>query len=252
MAPKSLALFLICILGISVAFAKPLTPGQKRAYSRLRKDFFLAVALPPSRTKKTRKEHRDFIRQTRKFRKKVGEDHPGHAAAADYYKGRMYLKIRRLDKARKAFDSSLALLRSGKVTEDNRPGSMPSACTIAVFRAFTFSNDGNETVLAELEAIPEKDGKPTYHDVGATINRWADSLEQNDLDEEARRAYVLALKWDLWEDESDNPKRKLDRIKMKTQDLSLDTPQVEPETQEAQAEEGAQEKAEAEQSADEP
>jgi tetratricopeptide (TPR) repeat protein len=212
---KALAAVAAVLLGCAVARCDELTPDQKLAYLDLRKEFFLVLPLPAEKNGRIRKEIRQYVSKLSAFIDAVEKTSPGHAAAAHYYRGRMGIKVRRFEKAREDFDQCLTTL--AKLTEEGNalPRGLPTPCAIRVFRAFSFLEDGNEKIAEELEAIPEDAGKPQFHEVGSLITNWADALADAEQLELALRAYQIVKRFGLWEEEADNPQRKIDLIKVR-------------------------------------
>jgi hypothetical protein len=208
-------------LGIWLAIAMTarvsagVTQEQVAQYRELRREFFLVIALPPGEGDRPRKEHRRYLKAATRFAKTVAADSPAYAAAADYLRARMLLKIGDTKRGRDAFDSSLRHLATAKVNNERVPPGMPSECAVRVFRAFSFFGDGNDKVLEQLEAIEADIGKPRYHEVGAPVNDWAEALETRGDDAMALRVYLLIKRWDLWQDEAENPERRIRMIRMR-------------------------------------
>jgi hypothetical protein len=210
-----LALPLWVAIGMTVRVQAGVTQEQAAQYRELRREFFLAIALSPSKGKKPRKEHRRYLRNVTRFVKAVATDSPAYAAAADYLRARMLLKVGDIKGGRNAFDSSLAHLTTATKAGEKVPPGMPSECAVRVFRAFSFFGDGNDKVVAQLEAIPKDIGKPRYHEVGGPVNDWAEALETRGEDAMALRVYQLIKRWDLWQDEAENPERRIRMIRMR-------------------------------------
>ena len=205
-------------LGVAMLLLSPhgsraeLTEEQQKAYRRLRRDYFLAIALPADKGK-LRKEHHRYVKRVSAFIEQVGTASDGHKAAALFYRGRLMLHLRQSEKARADMDGCLTLLQDAD-DESERPAGLPNETTIRVFRGLTFAGDGTGAVLTELEGISEDLPKPQFHEVGDVLARWADKLERQQQSAEAIRVYQLIKRFDLWEEESDNPQRKIDLLKL--------------------------------------
>jgi hypothetical protein len=197
------------------AAAAELDAKQKAEYRELRKQFFLTLPLPAKKGTKNRKEVRRYIARLTRFIKATTPTAPKYAAAARYYRGRMNIKLRRFKKARADFDGCLQTLTAPQTGENRRPRGLPSECAIRIFRAFTFLEDGNDKIADELEAIPESAGKPRYHEVGSLVLNWADALADAEQLELALRAYRIVKRFDLWEEEADDPQRKITLIEVR-------------------------------------
>jgi hypothetical protein len=213
--PGSFGLYLAClVLCVSGEAGARLNEEQKTQYSRLRREYFVALALPPGRGRSLRKEHRRFRKRIEVFLKSLGETEPGHRAAATFYRAQLFYHYKAWERARKDYDSCLVLCESLAADAVRTPG-LPPAASIRFLRAFTFRSEGVSAILDQLEAIPRDGAKPKYVDVGERINRWAEALADSEKIPDAIRAYELIKVFDLWEDEHENPKRKIDLLKLR-------------------------------------
>ncbi len=202
------------LLGTMPLRAGLLTDDQQAGYRQLRKDFIIAMAVRAAPAgAKMRREHRRFLRDINRFLKKIGNTAPPCRAASLYFRARLALKVRRPEQARKDLDTAVECLGKPKTEDEELPGGMPSRTALQIFRAFTFIDAGSEKVMSVLEAIPEDAPKPAYHEVGSLLGNWADALAEHEQESLALRAYGLIVRFSLWEDEADNPKRKMDLIK---------------------------------------
>ncbi len=185
-------------------------------YRELRKEFFLAIALEPSHEQRPRKEHRSFLRKANAFAEEAAPVSPAYATAAHFLKARLLLKLGRDKDSRESFDACLARLADSRKADEALPPGTPSECAIRIFRAFSFLGGGNAKVLAELEAIPRDIEKPKYHEVGEPLTEWAETLESRQEDADALRVYLLIRHWELWQEEAQNPDRKIRLIRLRT------------------------------------
>jgi len=208
------AITLAVLMAGCLSFAAGLTAKQKKQYRELRKQFFLVLPLPAKKGTKTRREVKRYFSRLNHFIEETETISPGHAAAARYYRGRMDIKLRRFKTARKDFDACLRTLAELKAAGKPLPRGLPSACAIRIYRAFAFLPDGHEKIADELEAIPETAGKPRYHEVGPLVANWADALADSDQPGLALRAYRIVKRFDLWEEEADDPQRKINLLKV--------------------------------------
>ncbi len=200
----------------SHAASKGLSDKQKEHYSQVRKDFFVALALPPREgSRRLRKEHDRYLKSVTAFMKAGGEASAPHKAAALYFRARVLLRVRYLKHARKDLVQCLSVLESFPAADAKKAPGLPTEATIRVFHAFTFTANGADAVLKELEAIPEEAGKPRYFEVGDVMNDWADSLADADRIDEAMRAYTVIKKFDLWEEDYQHPDRKIELLKVR-------------------------------------
>ena len=197
------------ILAVSARSAD-LSERQTTQYQSLRKDFFVVMALPRQSGRQLRKEHLAFLKDASRFVRSVRDTDAAHAAGGRYLRGRLLLKLRLLEKAREDFDVVLAFLSDDAA---GRPGGLANAGTVAAFRAFSFLESGTDRVLQELEAIPQAGPPPREADVGNLVRSWADQLADKDQVGEAIRALQIVERFTLWEEEADNPKRKIDLLK---------------------------------------
>ena len=178
-------------------------------YRSLRKDFFVVMALPRAR-RGMRPEHLKFLKKASRFVRDVEEASPPTAAGALYLRGRLLQLLRIDDKARADFDQVLAVLDE---SPDDRPGGLPNAATVAVFRAFTFLPAGPGRVLEALEEIDPDGPAPLEAEVGDLVREWADRLADGDRVTEALRALEFVQTFTLWTDRADDPERKIALLK---------------------------------------
>ena len=195
-----------------------LSNAQKEQFYTLRKDFFVAMALPPRDGGKLRKEHRHYLKSLTSFIQSLGTNAVEPKAAAHYFRGRTFLRIRRPELARKDFDSCLELLAEAPSVETRSTSGLPATASIRVFRAFTFADEGAQAVLKALEDIPADDEKPRYFEVGGALNDWAEALADDGQVDQAIRAYQLIKRFDLWEEEHQNPDRKIELLRVRQTD----------------------------------
>lgn len=215
---RLLAFWGLCVAAFVVHVPGDVRAGlnekQKQQYTRLRKEYFVALALTPGQGRRLRKEHRRFRKRIEVFLKSLGDAEPGHRAAAIFYRAQLFYHYRAWKSARKDYDTCLVLWESLADAESGTPG-LPPAASIRFLRAFTFREEGVSMILEELEAIPKDGPKPQYIDVGERTNRWAEALADSEHIPEAIRAYEVIKEFDLWEEEHENPKRKMDLLKLR-------------------------------------
>lgn len=211
-----LFLTLLLALGPFRLVQAGVTEEMSANYRELRKEFFLVIALEPSRERRPRKEHRDFLKKVNAFAEQVAPASPAYATAAYYLRARMLLKLGRVEDSRESFDACLKSLADARQAGEALPPGTPSECAIRVFRAFSFFGDGTAKVITELEAIPPDIEKPKYHEVGEPMASWAEALENRQEDADALRVYLLIKHWELWQEEAQNPDRKIRLIRLRT------------------------------------
>ncbi len=207
-----------CVLFAAPSERAELSADQRKAYATLRKDFVLAMALPAApKGEKPRRQHRRFLSALNRFLESVGDASPLHTAAAHYFRGRMAVKLRRPDRAGRDLRAAVEHMENTARTADDRPGGLPSICAVRIFLAFTALEEGQERIMAELEAIPADSPKPEFHEVGELLNKWADALADHDRDDLALRAYRFIQHFGLWEEEAQNPERRIHLLRLRKQ-----------------------------------
>lgn len=221
----ALLLALLVVAGPACTSRAGVTEEQAARYRGLRKEFFLVVALEPGDGKRPRKEHREFLKKVSAFAEQVATSSPAYATASHYLKARMLLKIGQAEAGRRSFDACLEMLAEAAKKDEPLPPGTPSECTIRIFRAFSFFGEGNAKVIAELEAIPPDIEKPKYHEVGEPLSGWAEALENRQEDADALRVYLLIKRWELWQEEAQNPDRKIRLIRLRTGEQPAPTEQ---------------------------
>lgn len=196
-----------------------LTEDQGETYRQLRKDFIIAMAVAASPAgEKMRKEHRSLLRDINQFLGEIGDTAPTYKAAALYFRARLAIKVRKTDVARKDLDAAISVMSAHPAERADLPGGLPSVAAMQIFRAFTFVGEGHDKIMEALEAIPEETQKPASSEVGDLVGRWADALAEHGEDDLALRAYAFIQRFGLWEEEADNPKRKMDLIRYRQND----------------------------------
>ena len=211
---RSLFLFLsgwlFCAAGRGEDAADPCNAKLKE----LRKLSFLALAIPAG--VKESPEQRKFLLAVDRFLKQVPAGHETAKAPAYYVRGRYFLQRKNSLASRADFDAALRAPDAGgvaaSVTHDI--AWFPTLSTIRVLRAITFLGDGVGAVLEKLEEIPADASPPTYHEVGDLLNRWAEELGNKEQFDEAIRAYGVIQRLHLWEDEGDDPSRRVELLKV--------------------------------------
>jgi len=190
-----------------------LTQEQKEKYAKIRKNYFIAASLPPDERGRLRKGHRRYLKAVTDFITSLGEEEPFYRAAAHYYRGRVLMRAKLLTKAREDFDKSIELMGAEK-DEDLLPPGLPARNSIRILRAFTFREDGVDALVQELQDLPEDEGEdPKLFEVGSGLTKLADSLADADRVTDAIKLYEIIKRFDLWEDELDDPQRKIDLLK---------------------------------------
>ena len=224
-----LLLLLPCLLLARPAQSQ-VTDEQKAGYNALRKKYFVVLALLPDAPGKVRKEHRQYVDSANKYIESLGDTNPLYKAAAQYLKARVLLRAKAYPLARQEFDTCLEVLDKNADSEVRRPPGMPTRCTVRILRAFTAGDEGHENeILTELEAVPlAEDDPPKYDEVGRLLNKWADTMLYKEQLDQAARAYEIIRKFSLWEDEQDDPKRKLQLLEYRRQSKTGAQPAVAP------------------------
>jgi len=185
-----------------------LTGKQAKFYNELRKRFFVAIAMPPSTDGKYRKEHLTYLRAATSFMKAVPEEDIQYRAGAFYFRGRVLLHAGRSAMAAKDFAASLEILEDRR-GQDALPPGLTSITTVHVFRALSLVAEDDEAALDALEAVPDGLSMPSYNDVGKRIMKWAEELEEEEEFGLAIRVYKQIDRFGLWEEDYENPKRRI-------------------------------------------
>jgi len=205
----------VTVLGVAAVCAPTtraaLTEKQARAYTDIRKNYFVVLALP-ARTGEVRKEHRQYLRAIDEFLASLGPEDGAYRAAALFYRGRLRLHLRDWRDARKDLDACLASLPAD--VHADIPSGLPSVVSIHISRALTFAGDGPVAVLEELEKVPADLPKPRLHEVGEVVAELAARFEREEKFAEAVRVLEVIKRFDLWEDEADNPQKKIDLFRL--------------------------------------
>ena len=202
-------------------YASAATAEQRQTYQELRKDFFVAMALPGGAGRRLRSEHRRYLRAVTAFIKSLTDEDPAYKAAAHYFRARMLMRVKRLADARKDFDACLGQIEAVQTPDAEYPAGLPCRNTIRIYRAFTFLNHGTETVLTQLDEIPDDPEQPQHYEVGGLLTRWADALAEDGQVDSAIRAYGVIKRFDLWEDEIDNPDKRIELLNMTKEQQTL-------------------------------
>jgi len=61
--------------------------------------------------------------------------------------------------------------------------------------------------------------------VGEPLTSWAEALENRQEDADALRVYLLIKHWELWQEEAQNPDRKIRLIRLRTGEQPAPTEQ---------------------------
>ena len=213
---RSLFLFLTGWLFCAVpcGYGEEATDPCGAKLKELRKLSFLALAIPAG--VKESPEQRKFLLAVEQFIKQVPAGHEAAKAPAHYVRGRYFLRRKNAPAARADFDAALRVPDAGGVAASvaHEIPWFPTLSTIQVFRAFTFLGDGVGAVLSKLEEIPADASPPSYHEVGDLLNRWAEELGNKEQFDEAIRVYGVIQRLHLWEDEGDEPSRRVELLKV--------------------------------------
>ena len=205
------------LLGAIPRSGAAVSPETKEAYTALRKQFFVAVALK-SKPGSLRKEHRNYLQSLTAFLETIKDQDPLYLAAGQYLRGRMFFRVGMLPRAQADFAACLKLLTDNAVDEAAGPSGLPTKGSVQVFQAFADPKATEpDSRLQLLEAIPaDKDG-PKYFEVGRMVNTWADALAAKDDYANAKRAYEFIKKHELFDEEEDNPQRKIELLHFREQ-----------------------------------
>lgn len=219
---RTVRVLLVCLLvgfGAGVARAE-LSEDLSRTYRELRLRFFPAIALTPA-AKAYRAEHLTYLRVATKFLKEVPEDEPLHLASVLVLRGRLLEHCRTYELARKDLDQALAILAEQKMSRDGEPPmripGLPPVNAVRFYRAFTFADQGDAAIVAQLEAIKDGAGIPRGEATEKRITALIARLETMRQYAEAIRTYRVVQRFDLWDDEGFEPERMIGLLKARAE-----------------------------------
>ncbi len=207
-----------------------------RRYQDLRRQFYVAVALPPAKTG-IRKEHQAYYRKATKLLDDIPESLTGARAAVLYRRGRVVLHCDRHERARADFEAALELLEGGgaDAPDADRLGGVPSRAELKLHHALTFENEGADVLLDKLEALPEDAVTQHEDDMRERLTDLALELDRQERYRLEIRVYKLINKFGLATGEADDPDKHIAILRAK---LGEDAPPVmDPETDNDQNEE---------------
>ncbi|MBN2451607.1 MAG: hypothetical protein JXR77_14560 [Lentisphaeria bacterium] len=204
---------LACVIGSlwSVQAAAQVPDDIRQEYREIRKSFFLVMPLSPEKDGQLRREITRFGSKVTAFIKAAETVAPRYQAAAYYCRGRLEIKLRRNQHARRDFDRCL----EGMAKPGETPQGAPTEGAVRVYRAFTFLEEGHDAVMAQLAAIPTAAERARYYEVGRLVTAWADALADAEKEDLALRAYEFIRSNGLWEDEADDPQRKIELLRIR-------------------------------------
>lgn len=204
-----------------------------RRYQDLRRQFYVAVALPPARSG-IRKEHQAYYRKATKLLDDIPESLAGARAAVLYRRGRVVLHCDRHERARADFEAALELFEEGAADapDTDRLGGVPSRAELKLHHALTFENEGVAVLLNKLEDLSEDTITEHEDDVRDRLIDLAGELDRQERYRLEIRVYELIKKFELDTDEADDPDRHIAILRARLGDEA--PPDAEPETDDDQ------------------
>ncbi len=209
--PLMTCLFGAALLVAGTVFGQ-LNEGQTTRYARIRKQFVVATTILPGEGKRPRKPHRRLYKELQKFLESLEPDNNPYHAATFYYQARLFLHMKMDKEAREKFDACLELISKLEKPDDDLPVDIPAVTTIQMYRALTFADQGHEAFVAEFEKIPEDAEILRYFDIGDRLYDRAAELAHDRKYDEAIRVYKIIKRFDLWEDEWQDPQKKINLL----------------------------------------
>lgn len=207
------------VLGLQLAAAPPKPPPSPEAaglparWRELRKDSLMAMALPILPGRSLSGEHKAFLKALNQFLADLKPADATYRAGGLYLRARFLLHAKDYVAARKELDAAIKLVPALKHDEAQIPLGIPDLGTLRVLRALTFLADGPEAMLREIEAIPAKADIAYDPEAGSFLRNWGEELGKAGKYAEAIRVFEAVKKFHLWEDEADDPVRRIEVLK---------------------------------------
>lgn len=174
-----------------------------RRYQKLRRNFYIAVAMPPL-DEGIRREHKAYYQQATRFVDAVADAYPRAKAAVLFRRARIVLHCRRYEKARQDFESALTLLETALDEDAEGVRGVPSPEEVRFYHALTFRGDSEEALLDKLRALPTEAVAKNKSQVTELMESMIMDLHREERFRVELKAYEVIKKHGLWDDNAAN------------------------------------------------
>jgi len=212
--------FISIILGWSLTAVEPMPLATQ--VRELRKQHLIMVALPPAKDGKISNEQRQYLKKLNAFLSGPATGDLTAKSMALFLRGQFYCAVKQYPLARVDYDACIRSAAECKKTANGSwPSSLPSEITLRIFRALAFVDQGDNSMVSEMEAIPATEEKPLFHDVGEPLQEWAEKLADSGNYPLAVKVYSLIKKFHLWGDDPGEPDRRIELLKIQAKNLGV-------------------------------
>lgn len=195
-----------------------------RRYQDLRRQFYVAMAMPPAKTG-IRNEHQTYYRNATRFLADIPKSLTHARTAILFRRGRIILHCNRHKRARADFTAAMKLLEEKQpdITNTDRLGGIPTLAEVKLYHALSFENEGISVLLDKLETLPENAAAEHKGDLKERLTGLALELDRQKRYRLEIRVYKLIKKFGLSASDADDPNKHIAILRAK---LGDDAPQA--------------------------